>query len=449
MKTMIRFAFVLFLILGAITSSCKKEEKLGSGQIEFSLAMAGEVQSSLKSASVAPLSVVITIEDDGGNAVKNSEKLQLYAMGGDYITQPISLLNGNYKLTRFLVLDAGNNVLYASPLKGSSMAYLVQNPLAVDFSVEKDKTTKLIPEVIAANESTPESFGYTTFSYSVTETFDFLIAAFIYNEGLKNYELTSADISISSGSTPVYSGQLSTQTGSSNTTECDSIGVTNKITLPENYDDYSIVISKAGYKTYTQTFTKDELKLHYRSIDKGPLVVILEPEVADDSEFYIRGYFGGEYLNYTYKHIGDLSCSYISYYSKDTIRQSSLGLVAGASASAGCKSISIGIDGVTGTNRFDIDNLTMPYTFMQPSEYVWGQLSYQTNGYNSCVFCEGDDATYFGITRGPAITITIDSKSNDVVIGHFSGEIQTVTGKKLTVTGGEFKGKFNRRRIDI
>jgi uncharacterized protein (TIGR02145 family) len=56
------------------------------------------------------------------------------------------------------------------------------------------------------------------------------------------------------------------------------LGITNKITLPERYTTYTIEISKQGYKTYRDTFTKEELRLYNRSEDKGPFVVILDKE---------------------------------------------------------------------------------------------------------------------------------------------------------------------------
>ena len=432
MKRIIRFTFVLFLISGAIMSSCKKDEKPGSGEVEFSIAKPDEARSSLKSASVAPSSVVITVEDAGGNVVKNSEKLQLYAMGGNYITQPISLLNGKYKLTRFLVLDAENNVLYASPLKGSSMAYLVQNPLSVEFSVEKDKTAKLIPEVIATAASTAESFGYTTFSFSVTETFDFLIGTFIYNESLKNYELTLADISIYSDSTLIYTGQLTTTTHSTDVNTYDSVGVNNKITLPERYNNYTLVISKAGYKTYTYTITKDELKLHYLNIDKGPLVAVLQPELNEDNDFYIRGYFDGEYLSYKV----DTSL----YFNNHTME-----IVA-------CENLAVSNRNFTfyfrtrpsSSVEFDIDNLILPDTITQSSN-ISALFNFRKDSVYNDPYYEWYVVTGLGLSYMD-FTIIIDSISNDIIQGRFFGEISTdwSDGGPRMKVNGEFRSKLTR-----
>jgi hypothetical protein len=48
------------------------------------------------------------------------------------------------------------------------------------------------------------------------------------------------------------------------------------VTLPEQYASFTLVISKPGYQTYRKYFSKEELRIHYSSIDKGPLVIKLD-----------------------------------------------------------------------------------------------------------------------------------------------------------------------------
>jgi hypothetical protein len=296
MKRIASLSIIAMLLFGII--SCKREEITSqtnpeSGQLELRFSLEN-LKSTLKSAKDTSIicgisSVIVTIEDVNGKVVNNSEKVDVYNMNGNYISKPLSLFKGNYKLTRFLVMDWKNNVVYASPQTGSPKAYLVLRPLPLDFSIQTNVVTKLTPEVINAAESKPEDFGYASFSFSVAKTFDFLIGVLSYNDSTKNYALTDATISILNDTTKIYSGSL-TATGSVLlVSSYDSIGVTNKITLPERYNSYTLIINKSGYKTYQQTFTKEELKLHFRSVDKGPLVVILEKKlipVADGLILY-------------------------------------------------------------------------------------------------------------------------------------------------------------------
>jgi uncharacterized protein (TIGR02145 family) len=278
-------------ILAFAFSSCKKlhdENPKQDGQIKFSIS-ALQLKNVLESTSDSGVStgitsVVVTIEDLEGNDIKNQEKIDLYNMNGYYISKPISLVTGGYKLSQFLVLNGMNKVVYAAPLKGSTKAYLIENPLPLSFTITKDSVTKLAPEVVSTAESNPSDFGYNTFSFEVAETFDFLIGTFIYNDSSKNFELTTANIKIWNDTYTVYEGALKAkQSGSDQlSSNYDSLGITNKITLPERYNSYILEITKPGYKIYCDTFMKEELRLYYRSEDNGPLVVILEKEIVNN-----------------------------------------------------------------------------------------------------------------------------------------------------------------------
>jgi hypothetical protein len=106
-------------------------------------------------------------------------------MNGYYISKPLSLVPGGYKLSKFLVVDASNTVVYATPTEGSTKAYLVNDPLPILFSVTKDNVTKVVPEVISVKNNTPEDFGYATFSFTEVTTFDFLIGVFMNEKVFK------------------------------------------------------------------------------------------------------------------------------------------------------------------------------------------------------------------------------------------------------------------------
>jgi len=253
---------------------CKKESNVqqpSQSQVEFSFS---SIQ--LKSTEGQGLAfVVLTIEDAKGNVIKSSEKLEIYSMNGNYISKPLSLKTGDYNLSRFMVLDASNNVVYAAPTQGSAKAYLVKKPLPLSFTIQKDNVTKVSPEVISTVDCRPEDFGYATFSFEIAKTFDFLVGAFVYNDVSKNFDLTTASINIYSDTNLVYSGKLLANT-TATLSNYDALGITNKITLPEKYNNYTIIISKSLYKDYNKAFTKEELRLQYRKEDKGPLVVVLE-----------------------------------------------------------------------------------------------------------------------------------------------------------------------------
>jgi len=114
--------------------------------------------------------VVVTIEDMSGNIILDSIEIQLLDMGqGNYISSSVQLDAGSYNLTKFLVVDADNNILYAAPLEGAPKAELVTDPLPISFTVTNNQTSSVNVQVVEADGSTPEDFGYVTFSFEVME----------------------------------------------------------------------------------------------------------------------------------------------------------------------------------------------------------------------------------------------------------------------------------------
>ena len=289
MKKVIYIILFTSLSLSLLFNSCTKDNNnlnTTKGQVKFSftsnvqllekkLNLDSTVSNSLAAA-------VVTIEDASGNIVQNAVTIPLENLNGNYISNPISLATGNYQLTEFLLVNQNNQVIYASPLKSSPLAYLSSNPLPIYFDIQTNIVTNIIPDVISALNYTPQDFGYATFGFKVDSTFNFLVGAFIYNQTAKNYQLTTATISVYSDSTFVYSGQLGVAGKDSvaNSLAYDSLGITTPITLPAKYNSFTINISKANFATYTQTFTKAQLRQYYLKTQKGPLVVILKSDTV-------------------------------------------------------------------------------------------------------------------------------------------------------------------------
>lgn len=298
---MLLFAFVL--------NSCNKDKNdyaTSKGQIQFSFAPVSELQKSdaktvSDGSTVVPITAaIVTITDASGNVMQNAVQLNLSNMNGNYISTPLALVTGNYLLTEYALVNQSNQVMYASPLKSSKLAYLVSDPLPISFSVQTNAVTNVAPEVLSTANYTPQDFGYATFSFNIDSTFNFLIGAFIYNSSGKNYQLTTASISIYGDSALVYTGKLGGTTKDSVAiiSPSDSLGFTNNIALPAKYNYYKVVVSKANYVTYVQTFTKAQLRQYYISSNKGPLIVILNNSTLLDG--LVAYYpFNGDVLDYS------------------------------------------------------------------------------------------------------------------------------------------------------
>ena len=216
-----------------------------------------EGSKSAKESEITPSAVVVTIVSQVGDTLYNLEEIPLLNFNDGYFSEPLSLSPGTYRLIEFLVLDETGNTVYATPLEGSSLDYLVTDPLSIDFSVIKDATTEVIPEVIPTEVFVPEDFGYSVFRFHVVDIFRFQLTAFAYNSSTDQLELTTASISISGDGTPLHDRDLS--------------AVTNIITIQDGATNYEITVEKTGYATYTQTFTNAELKGH----ENNPIEVTL------------------------------------------------------------------------------------------------------------------------------------------------------------------------------
>lgn len=59
-------------------------------------------------------------------------------IGGAIISKLIELIPGSYKLTDFMLVDASDEVLFATPRKGSPMAMYVKNSLDVSSTAGGD-----------------------------------------------------------------------------------------------------------------------------------------------------------------------------------------------------------------------------------------------------------------------------------------------------------------------
>jgi hypothetical protein len=252
-----RWTATLLLLSLFISFSCEQEEitKERTGKIEFSLLPAGDISGGRTKALQA---ILISVKDGDGNFVYEHHKIELYKFGEEYLSEPISLAVGNFSLTEFIVLDESNAVLYATPLEGSPLAHLVSDPLPMPFSVSRDETTKVSPQVIKVEGATANDFGYATFTPDIVTTLTFNVGILAYDTSTSNFELTSANLKITSGGTAWFDRDLA--------------AITNEIRIADDMSAYTLHVTKSGYQAYQKTFTKAEL-ISYGT--GNPLVVTL------------------------------------------------------------------------------------------------------------------------------------------------------------------------------
>ena len=221
---------------------------------------------------------VISIDNEFGTEVKSSEELEVHNFNGQFVSDPISLLTGDYFLTEFLVKDDSGNVIFATPMEGSEKAYLVDDPLAIAFTVNKDQVTQVVPEVLDTEESVPDDFGYNSYSFEVVETFDFLVSVLVFDENMGDWVLTDAIIEVEAAGNIIFQDTILSQT--------------EKITVNDGYSNYMVSIIKDGYYAVDSTFTNAALKAYF---NEPLLIKLFAADTTGNGQGTVTDYDGNVY----------------------------------------------------------------------------------------------------------------------------------------------------------
>jgi hypothetical protein len=166
------------------------------------------------SIAVVPFHLMVSVEDLKGNAVMTDSLIPIYAFGSGFVSRKIEIKNGEYKLTKFMVINPSGKVVFASPLAGSPNAYLVTRPLPMPFNILPEKVTTLIPEVLAVGDQSPSAFGYLAFGAQIIKPLDFwvvAIAGFSNPEIMAPIKLLSGKLTVSNNAGWTYTFKIATE----------------------------------------------------------------------------------------------------------------------------------------------------------------------------------------------------------------------------------------------
>ncbi len=257
----LHFFSAIAVLMLLLFTSCTKENlsETQTGEVYLSFNAKNEVGKKTSSPDYdAPHAIVVTIKDSKGGLVESKTSLQLFKFEGEFVTEALTLTSGSYTITEYYVIDEEKNIIYTAPKQDSQMSEWVDETLPINFTVNKNATTQLAPEVISTQGRNPEEFGYASFHLNIVKTVNFQISTFIYNLDKKGFELTTANVTVLSNSEAITQKNIAAET---------SI-----IAVPGNKDLYTIKVSKEGYKVFLATMTKTELSLY----ENKPLKVHLE-----------------------------------------------------------------------------------------------------------------------------------------------------------------------------
>jgi hypothetical protein len=164
MKKLLVFIMTLFAVI-----ACERDsDTISVGRISFTFDNSKLSSGGRNSGETVPAFVLLSIETSTGTPVETDKKIQLIAFGSGYVSENIELPIGNFKLTKFIILNSDNKAIFATPVAGSSLSSLVGKPLPIEFSISPNGTTQVVPEVLPVNQdNTPSMFGYVEFGFKV------------------------------------------------------------------------------------------------------------------------------------------------------------------------------------------------------------------------------------------------------------------------------------------
>ncbi|MFC2129278.1 hypothetical protein ACFLQX_00705 [Bacteroidota bacterium] len=266
MKTR-RFSSIsmLFILSMMVWQGCTKTE-VHQGSIDFG--MNPLIESTLKSAEINRYDVVgalVSIVGEDGELIYNKEMLHFYTFGESFVTEKLKLDPGHFQLTEFLLIDSSRHILWATPLEGSRLAYLVDDPLPIEFYIESNTTTHLQPEVVWVGNHNPGDFGYVTFDVQFID--NLCIGVYyesacydIYNDSM--YLWYTDSILISDGIfAPIFPGKFQVFAEKKLIFETYIMPGYNALQIPRGYKYYHIVLTDCYQeKCFSETFSIEELR---------------------------------------------------------------------------------------------------------------------------------------------------------------------------------------------
>jgi hypothetical protein len=252
MKSFNRLFFVSAVILAAIAiSSCEKNKEgndlKGTAEFSVTLPATAVIKSVLETDSIGlSLQVLVTVTDQAGNPVLTDKMIPLYSFGTEYVSEKLEIRAGDYILTKFMVINASGEVIYAAPVAGSPLAYLCSTPLPLGFSITGGQVTKIVPQVLPTENQTPEKFGYASFGMQIITPLEFWTVCILDNSIIMPpVVFTSANLTVYSPDGWKYTFKLEP--------------TVNQIIIRGGSEFYTFVIEKEGYSPQKIIVTAKEL----------------------------------------------------------------------------------------------------------------------------------------------------------------------------------------------
>jgi hypothetical protein len=264
MKTTVRFlqVFMAFLIIPLLYSCEKKADNTATGVAEFSVSVPSELdaKSASSDTSIAvSFQMMVSVEDLTGNVIFNDKLIPLYTFGTGLMSENVEIRTGEFRLTKFLVINASGAVVYAAPMAGSPLAYLSKRPLPFNFNIFPNQVTRIAPEVLEVGSLTPDKFGYAAFGVQIIKPVDLWTMA-VLDPGnpqiMAPIQITEARLTVLTPDGWKYTFKLA--------------AAVNHLIIRGGSEKYTLILEKDGYVSQKLEFTAAVLKA---TTKENPLIL--------------------------------------------------------------------------------------------------------------------------------------------------------------------------------
>ena len=265
MKTHVKLLnslLVLLVITGIWSCENRLETGQGKGKAAFSLSIPEDTKSAmelLSDTAVVSYHILVSADDKEGNSVISDSLIAVYRFGASFISEDIELETGEYKLTKFMVINPSGAVIYAAPISGSPLAYLIKRPLPVFFQIIDEQTTTVVPEVLFVGDQTPGQFGYVNFGMQVIKPLHFHTIC-VFDPGnpliMAPIQITTAKLTIVANDGWRYTFNLTASV--------------NHLIIRGGSEYYTFILEKEGFQTQKLQFSGRQLAA---TTSENPLVL--------------------------------------------------------------------------------------------------------------------------------------------------------------------------------
>ncbi|MEL6559137.1 MAG: LamG domain-containing protein [Bacteroidota bacterium] len=237
-KHLLPFAIGFLVILGSCNDNQSEQP---TGQISLSV-----IQKAIKNGRLEvdenPVSISITI-NKGDETILDNEQYDISQFGTGFLIDPIVLEIGEYTVEEFLVYNASNEVIFATPKTGSQFEKFVDTPLPTGFTISADEVSELSLEVISTEGIDPEDLGYASIGFDILPVKNILVSVFSQAESTNSF--IASELTIFGDNDSINTVSLG-----------DSINV---VKVRDDYDNVSFEFNASGFSTKSVTIAGSDL----------------------------------------------------------------------------------------------------------------------------------------------------------------------------------------------